>query len=67
MWRQDKGQDWVEEIKDAISHDLQFSEQQKELLKQYYNANKLLIDCIYKAEVAPEVREEILETLFLPR
>lgn len=66
-WRQDKGQDWVEEIKDAIGHDLQFSEQQKELLKQYYDANKLLIDCIYKAEVAPEVREEILETLFLPR
>lgn len=66
-WRQDKGQDWVEEIKDAIGHDLQFSEQQKELLKQYYDANKLLIDCIYKAKVATEVREEILETLFLPR
>jgi dsRNA-specific ribonuclease len=67
-WRQDKGQDWVEEIKDAIGHDLQFSEQQKELLKQYYNANKLLMDYINKASnVAPEVREEILETLFLPR
>jgi dsRNA-specific ribonuclease len=67
-WRQDKGQDWVEEIKDAIGHDLQFSEQQKELLKQYYDANKLLIDCINNASnVAPEVREEILETLFLPR
>jgi len=66
-WRQDKGQDWVDEIKDAIGHNLQFSEQQKELLKQYYKANKLLIDCIYKAEVAPEVREEILETLFLPK
>jgi hypothetical protein len=46
---------------------LQFSEQQKELLKQYYKANKLLMDCINKAEVDPEVREEILETLFLPR
>jgi hypothetical protein len=66
-WRQDKGQDWVEEIKDAIGHDLQFSEQQKELLKQYYKANKSLIDEIYKAKVATEVREEILETLFLPR
>jgi dsRNA-specific ribonuclease len=66
-WRQDKGQNWVEEIKDAIGHDLQFSEQQKELLKQYYDANKLLMDCINKAyNVAPEVREEILETLFLP-
>ncbi|MCA1991368.1 MAG: hypothetical protein LDL41_04865 [Coleofasciculus sp. S288] len=66
-WRQDKGQDWVNEIKDAIGHNLQFSEQQKELLKQYYDANKLLMECIYKAEVAPEVREDILETLFLPR
>jgi len=66
-WRQDKSQDWVEEIKDAIGHDLQFSEQQKELLKQYYKANKSLIDEIYKAKVATEVREEILETLFLPR
>ena len=66
-WRQDKGQDWVEEIKDAIGHELQFSEQQKELIKQYYNANKSLIDEIYEAEVTPEVREEILETLFLPR
>ena len=66
-WRQDKGQDWVEEIKDAIGHELQFSEQQKELIKQYYNANKSLIDEIYEAEVTPEVREEILKTLFLPR
>jgi dsRNA-specific ribonuclease len=66
-WRQNKGQDWVEEIKDAIGHDLQFSEQQKELLKQYYDANKLLIDCIYKASnVPPEVKEEILKTWFLP-
>lgn len=65
-WRQDEGQDWIEEIKDAIGYELQFSEQQKELIKEYYNANKLLIDCIYKAEVTPEVREEILKTLFLP-
>lgn len=68
-WRQANGQDWVEKIKEAIGHDLNFSEQQKELLKQYYDANKkLLIECINNASnVAPEVREAILETLFLPR
>lgn len=67
-WRQDNGQAWVEKIKEAIGHDLQFSEQQKELLKQYYNDNKLLMDRINQASnVDREVREEILETLFLPR
>lgn len=49
-----------------IGHDWQFSEPQKELLKQYYDANKLLVDCMNNSEASPEVRQEIEDSLFLP-
>lgn len=52
------------------THELQncqFSEQQKEALKQYYKANKLLMDCLNNAHyVSRTVREELEETLFVP-
>lgn len=45
----------------------QFSEQQKQALKQYYDANKLLVDCLNKAHyVTRTVREELEETLLVP-
>lgn len=45
----------------------QFSEQQKEALKQYYKANKLLMDCLNNAHyVSRTLREELEETLFVP-
>lgn len=45
----------------------QFSSTDKELLKQYYDANKLLVECLNSdCPVSPEVRSEILETLLLP-
>lgn len=43
-----------------------FSSNQKDLLNQYYYANKLLIRCLKRANVDPNVREEIKETLLLP-
>ena len=50
-----------------IGHNWQFSYEQKELLKQYYHANKLLVDCLKSScNVTPEVQQEIEETLFLP-
>ena len=49
-----------------IGHDWQFSEHQKELLKEYYDANKLLVDCLNSSNVTPKVRNEIEETLLLP-
>jgi len=50
-----------------IGHNWLFSEQQKELLSQYYDANKLLVDCLNSGcNVTPAVREEIEETLLLP-
>lgn len=45
----------------------QFSEQQKKTLKQYYDANKLLADCLTNAHyITRSVREEIENTLLLP-
>jgi predicted NACHT family NTPase len=50
-----------------IGHDWQFSDQQKQLLQQYYDANKLLVDCLNSdCDVSREVRQEIEETLLLP-
>lgn len=47
-----------------IGYDWQFSNQQKDLLKQYYEANKLLVDCLKNA--SEKVRSHIEDTLLLP-
>ena len=72
-WWQAKGQAWTEELRAVmikhrnIGHDWQFSYQQREGLQQYYDANKLLIDCLSSScNVTPEVRSHIEETLLLP-
>ncbi|WP_052672444.1 NACHT domain-containing protein [Aliterella atlantica] len=53
----------------AYTHELKrckFSKHQKQVLKQYYNANKLLIDCLDRAHyVSRSVREEIEETVLV--
>jgi predicted NACHT family NTPase len=50
-----------------IGYNWQFSDDQKELLQQYYHANKLLVDCLNSdCYVSREVRQEIEETLLLP-
>ena len=73
-WWQAEGQSWTGKLRAAIveycniGHDWQFSAQQKELLKQYYDANKLLVDCLNSGcDVSPEVRQQIEETLLLPK
>jgi dsRNA-specific ribonuclease len=66
-WRQINGQAWIEKIRQILGHDLQFSKPQKKLLQEYYDANKLLVECLNKAsDLTPEAREEIEATLFLP-
>jgi predicted NACHT family NTPase len=72
-WWKAKGQDWTQQLINVmikyrnIGHDWQFSEQQKSLLRKYYDANKLLVDCLNSASnVSPAVRQEIEETLLLP-
>ncbi|MEH1853075.1 MAG: NACHT domain-containing NTPase [Nostoc sp.] len=71
-WWQAKGKVWGEQLRDIlikyrnIGYDWQFEEQQKELLQQYYDVNKLLVDCLNSAaDVTARVREEIEETLLL--
>jgi predicted NACHT family NTPase len=73
QWWQVNGQDWTEKLRAVmikhrnIGHDWQLSEQQKKLLSQYYDTNKLLVDCMKSAaNLTPAVREEIEETLLLP-
>ncbi|MBE9224898.1 NACHT domain-containing NTPase [Phormidium sp. LEGE 05292] len=72
-WWYDNVQQLVEELRDAIikyrnvGHNWQFNESQKQLLQQYYNANKLLIDCMNSGcNISSEMRKIIEETLFLP-
>ncbi|MEL6462031.1 MAG: hypothetical protein AAFQ91_27985 [Cyanobacteria bacterium J06621_15] len=71
-WDKD-GMLWVEQLQSLsieyrmIGKNWQFSENQKELLIQYYDANKLLVDCLNSGCIVnDEVRKEIEETLLLP-
>ncbi len=72
-WWQTKGQPWTDELKAVMIslHNLggnwQFSNQQREALRQYYGANQLLVDCLSSdCYVTRSVREEIEATLLLP-
>ncbi|MDX2229971.1 MAG: NACHT domain-containing protein [Leptolyngbyaceae cyanobacterium bins.349] len=49
-----------------IGHDWQFSDEQKNKLQQYHDANTLLVDCLNIASISQEVRQEIEDTLLLP-
>ncbi|NJN87545.1 MAG: NACHT domain-containing NTPase [Leptolyngbyaceae cyanobacterium SL_7_1] len=73
QWWQGNGQQWREELRVLmiehrnIGHDWQFNDEQKQLLRQYYDANKLLVDCLNSdCSVSPDVRQEIEATLLLP-
>ncbi|MEG4342687.1 NACHT domain-containing NTPase [Microcoleus sp. A003_D6] len=73
QWWQANGEVWTRQLRQIIisyrniGHDWRFSEQQKSLLRKYYDANKLLVDCLkIGCNVSPAVRQEIEETLLLP-
>ncbi|MEH2452457.1 NACHT C-terminal helical domain 2-containing protein [Nostoc sp.] len=72
-WWLANGKAWCEELREVIikyrniGHDWQFSNEQKELLQQYDDANKLLVDCLNSdCYVSREVRQKIEDTLLLP-
>ena len=51
-----------------IGYNWQFNEQQKETLNQYNSANQLLVDCLNSdCSVSSQVKQEIEDTLFLPK
>ncbi len=70
-WWQANSQAWAEELKALlIAHShaghWQFSHLQKQLLQQYYEANKLLVDCLNSGcELTDGARQQIEETLLL--
>jgi predicted NACHT family NTPase len=50
-----------------IGHDWQFTDEQKQKLQEYYDANLLLANCLNsECYVSREVREEIEATMLLP-
>ncbi len=67
-WRQNNGQDWIDQIRNILGHDLQLNDDQRDLLKQYYNANRCLVEELNSnSNITRPVREEIENTLFLPK
>lgn len=73
-WWQENYPDWVNQIKNSIAeyrnihHPWQFSPEQEQVLKRYYDANQLLVDCLNSnCEVTETIRQEIEATLLLPQ
>ena len=75
QWWLANGQGWTKQLREVIvnyrnlRYDWQFSEDEEKLklLQQYFEANKLLMECLNSdCNASPEVRQEIEETLLLP-
>jgi len=67
-WRQNNGQDWIDKIRKILGHDLQLDDEQRNLLKKYYQENRCLLEEMNSnSNLSRPVREEIENTLFLPK
>jgi hypothetical protein len=77
QWWQDNSSLWNEKLREQlrdvatryrnIGDKWLFSEEQKKLLERYWEANKLLLDCLdIGCEVSPELELCIVDTLLLP-
>ncbi|NEP12080.1 MAG: hypothetical protein F6K14_18095 [Symploca sp. SIO2C1] len=73
-WWQANGLTWAEKLRRLmiehhhLGYNWQFNGQQKETLNQYNSANQLLVDCLNSdCSVSSEVRQEIEDTLLLPK
>lgn len=50
-----------------VGHNWELSEESKSQLRQYYDANKLLVDCLNSSRnISPTIRARIEETFLLP-
>ncbi|MEH1863812.1 MAG: NACHT domain-containing NTPase [Nostoc sp.] len=74
LWGQTNYSAWAEQLKMTvinyrnINHQWQFSDEQQQVLQRYYDANKLLLDCLHSnCEVTAAIRQEIEATLLLPQ
>lgn len=74
QWWQSNGQAWTQQLRSAIvvqrqiGHDWQLEDRQREKLRQYCDANQLLLDCLKSdCYVTRSLRSQIEETLLLPQ
>ncbi|MDG2990156.1 NACHT domain-containing NTPase [Candidatus Synechococcus calcipolaris G9] len=65
---------WVEQLQGAIanyrniSHPWEFTTDQQRILRSYYDANQLLVDCLNSpCEITKSIRQDIEATLLLPK
>lgn len=72
-WHEISEKPWINKLKTLviehrnIGYSWHFSDQQKAVLKQYYNANIFLVECLNSDfYVSYELRQEIEDTLLLP-
>lgn len=72
-WWQAQGQQWCEQLRQVMieyrnmGHDWQFSEQQKQQLQRYYDANHFLVNLMkIQGAVSQEILAEIEDSLLLP-
>ena len=72
-WLENDSCKWSEQVKMVtikyrnIGHNWQFTEEYKSQLRQYYDANKLLVDCLNSSRnLSPTTRAHIEETFLLP-
>jgi predicted NACHT family NTPase len=72
LWWQTNGQSWTRQLKNLlishrqIGYDWQFSDEQLELIQQYWDANSLLVSCLSTASnVTPQLQNLIEKSLFL--
>lgn len=73
VWWQTHGEGWIEQLRNLmissrqIGHAWQFNQKDWQELQQYWYANQLLLDCLNSAaNVTPNVRESIENSLLLP-
>jgi hypothetical protein len=73
QWWEQQGKQWTEDLRQImikhrnIGHDWKFTDEQEQKLQQYYDANRLLAECLKReCYLSREVREEIEETMLLP-
>lgn len=71
-WWQANYVSWREQLSNTITkyrninHNWRFSPEQQQVLEGYYDANKLLIDCLNSnCEITPGIRQEIEATMLL--
>lgn len=73
QWWRFNGKAWIEQLRAImiqqrnLGHKWQFSEQQKVVLRQYYEANQLLVSCLNSdCYVSSSLRQKIEDTMLLP-